>query len=70
MLKKPIEKMIFEGMRGKNEKVSFLAFKTKITRKNFCSSKFFLGKLDSDKTLLKKIYQNISEIWLLVFLAF
>ena len=51
-LKNPVEKMIFESIRGRYEKVSFLAFKTKIHKVYKSQKVNFLRKFDSDKTLL------------------
>ena len=46
------KKMIFDNMRGKNEKVSFLTSKTVIYKEWKSQKKNISGKFDSDKTLL------------------
>ena len=48
--------MIFESIIGKYEKISFLVYKTKIHIELKCQKKNFLGKFDSYKTFIKKIY--------------
>ena len=51
-LENPAEKMIFDSMRGKIEKVYFLTSKIIIHKERKSQKKFFSGIFDSDTTLL------------------
>ena len=68
-LKNPLEKMIFESMRGRYEKVSFLIFRTKFTRNEKVRNKTFQVNLTKIKHSLKRFIKKKPESLLLIFLA-
>ena len=57
-LRNPVEKMILESMKGKYEKIAFLAFKIKIYKEKKVRNKTFQVNLTQIKHSLKRFIKE------------